>query len=64
MAAEIPESESEPARPARAGWRAWLRVAALAAALLVLSEAIWLWQTWPVRELLQPEPTPRSNYRP
>ena len=62
MAAENPDSEA--ARPVRAGWRAWLRVAALAAGLLVLSEALWLWQTWPVRELLQPEPRPGSNYRP
>jgi hypothetical protein len=29
-------------------------VAAVAAALLILSEALWLWQTWPVRDLLQP----------
>jgi HAMP domain-containing protein len=38
----------------RSHWRPWLRVAAVAAALLVLSEALWFWQTWPVRELLQP----------
>ncbi|HVE52351.1 MAG TPA: hypothetical protein VNB23_03080 [Ramlibacter sp.] len=35
-----------------AGWRPWLRVAAAAALLLLVSEALWLWQTWPVRELL------------
>lgn len=35
------------------GWRAWLRVALLALGLLFVSEALWLWQTWPVRELLQ-----------
>jgi hypothetical protein len=35
-------------------WGPWLRVAGIAAALLVVSEAVWLWQTWPVRELLQP----------
>jgi type VI secretion system protein ImpK len=62
MAAEIPESG--PARPMRARWRDWLRVGALAVALLVVSEAIWLWQTWPVRELLQPEPIPGSSLRP
>ena len=62
MAAEIPESGA--ARPARAGWRDWMRVAGLAAALLVISEAIWLWQAWPVRELLQPEPVGGSNLRP
>jgi hypothetical protein len=42
----------------RAGWRDWLRVAAAALALLTLSEALWLWQTWPVRELLQPVAAP------
>ncbi|MGV3572031.1 MAG: hypothetical protein ACO1PB_15655 [Ramlibacter sp.] len=31
-----------------------LRFVLAAAALLVLSETLWLWQTWPVRELLQP----------
>jgi hypothetical protein len=36
------------------GWRPWLRVAAAAAFLLALSEVLWLWQTWPVRALLQP----------
>ena len=55
MAAET--SGSTVAQPARAGWRPWLRVAGVAAVLLVLSEAIWFWQTWPVRELLQPAPT-------
>ncbi|HEY0826007.1 MAG TPA: hypothetical protein VGD76_19630 [Ramlibacter sp.] len=54
MAAETPGSGV--AQPARARWRPWLRVAGVAAALLVLSEAIWFWQTWPVRELLQPAP--------
>ena len=41
-------------QPRREGWGAWLRVAVVAAVLLMLSEALWLWQTWPVRELLQP----------
>ena len=53
MAAEI--SEPARARAVQAGWRPWLRVAALAAGLLLVSEALWLWQTWPVRDLLQPE---------
>jgi hypothetical protein len=35
-----------------------LRLAAGVVALLLVSECIWLWQTWPVRELLQaPQPT-------
>jgi hypothetical protein len=42
------------AQPAKAGWRPWLRVVLAAGALLLLSEALWLWQTWPVRELLLP----------
>jgi hypothetical protein len=54
MSAETPGSTE--ARPARGRWRQWLRFAALATALLLLSEALWLWQTWPVRELLQPAP--------
>jgi hypothetical protein len=39
------------ARPSALG--PWLRVAAAALVLLALSQALWLWQTWPVRELLQ-----------
>ncbi|WP_299794725.1 hypothetical protein [Ramlibacter sp.] len=34
--------------------QAWLQMVAVAAALLVVSEVVWVWQTWPVRELLQP----------
>ena len=30
-----------------------LRIVAGIAALLLLSEVIWLWQTWPVRQLVQ-----------
>jgi hypothetical protein len=41
------------AQAAPAGWKPWLRLAAAAALLLLVSEALWLWQTWPVRELLQ-----------
>ena len=51
MSAEVPGSTQQ---PARAGWRQWLRLGAAALALLALSEALWVWQTWPVRELLQP----------
>lgn len=36
-----------------------LRLAAAAAVLLALSEVLWLWQTWPVRELLQ-SPAPAT----
>jgi hypothetical protein len=35
-----------------------LRLAAGVAALLLLSETIWLWQTWPVRQLVQPPAQP------
>ena len=50
-------------QPRREGWGAWLRVAAVAAVLLMLSEALWLWQTWPVRDLLQPALAPRTASR-
>ena len=51
MTAESPESTHRqvPSRLARC-----LRIAAGIVALLVLSETIWLWQTWPVRQLVQP----------
>lgn len=52
MSAEVPGSTQE--RPARAGWQQWLRFALAALLLLLLSEALWLWQTWTVREVLQP----------
>jgi hypothetical protein len=55
MSTESPGS-AEQVRPARAGWRDWVAVVACALLLLALSEALWLWQTWPVRELLQSEP--------
>jgi len=51
MSAEIPGTTQ---RSARGGWRPWLHVALTAVALLLVSEALWLWQTWPVRELLHP----------
>lgn len=52
MAAETPGSADTRAAPAR--WKPWLQLAGCALLLLAVSEAIWLWQTWPVRELLQP----------
>lgn len=54
MAAETAESTHVQATPAR--WRTWLQLAVAALVLLVVSEAMWIWQTWPVRELLQPAP--------
>lgn len=33
-----------------------LRLAAGVALLLAASEIVWLWQTWPLRELMQPAP--------
>jgi hypothetical protein len=62
MSAEIPGTPQQAA--ARGGWRPWLRVALTAAALLVVSEALWLWQTWPVRELLQPAAASTPVHRP
>ena len=42
-----------------------LRIAAGVTALLLLSETIWLWQTWPVRQLVQPpaQPVPLASGR-
>lgn len=51
MAAQVESSELQ---AAPAPWKPWVRIAAAAVALLLVSEALWLWQTWPVRELLQP----------
>lgn len=55
-AEEVPSNTAS--EPPRAGWRDWLQVAAVAALLLALSQALWIWQTWPVRDLLQPAPVP------
>lgn len=52
MTAETPGSTQERAKPAR--WKPWLQLVAAALLLLAVSQALWLWQTWPVRELLQP----------
>lgn len=54
MTAETPGSSEASAGGGR--WRPWARVAIAAGVLLLASEALWLWQTWPVRELLQPLP--------
>jgi hypothetical protein len=59
MAAESPGSTE--ARAGQGGWQAWLRVAVAALILLLFSEALWLWQTWPVRELLHNAPVPASH---
>ena len=48
------ETSGTQAQPVGGRWKPWLRVAAAAAALLVLSQALWVWQTWPIRDLLQP----------
>lgn len=52
MAAEIAQSTED--RSPAPGWRQWLLFVAAALVLLAVSEALWLWQTWPVRELLHP----------
>ena len=52
MATETPAAPDSQDTPARAA--PWLPLVAAAAVLLLLSEALWLWQTWPVRELLRP----------
>ena len=52
MTAESTESTHAP-RPSRLARS--LRLAAGVVALLLLSEAIWLWQTWPVRQLVRPQ---------
>jgi len=49
MTTETTGSSGQPSALAR-----WLRLLAAALVLLLLSETLWLWQTWPVRELLQP----------
>lgn len=58
MAATTAEpSPTRPAPPTRAV--RLLRLGAAAVLLLALSETLWLWQTWPVRQLLQP-PAPTT----
>lgn len=60
-AAETPRASDGQATPAR--WKPWVQLAAAAVALLLLSEALWLWQTWPVRELLHPAPASSMESR-
>ena len=52
MAAEVPQTTE--VRPAASRWRQWLAVVLAAVGLLAVSEALWLWQSWPVSQLLQP----------
>jgi hypothetical protein len=52
MAAEASQSTED--RSPAPGWGQWVLFIAAALALLAASEALWLWQTWPVRELLHP----------
>jgi fatty acid desaturase len=52
MEAESPDTTQ--GRGAPSPWKQWAQVAACAVVLLVISQALWIWQTWPVRELLQP----------
>lgn len=54
MAAENPVSTAR--RAPSPSLARWLRLGAGVVALLLASETLWLWQTWPVRELLQPAP--------
>jgi hypothetical protein len=60
MAAESPGSlqQGEEQRPS--GLTCWLRLGAGALLLLALSQTLWLWETWPVRELLPP-PAPTQT---
>jgi len=60
MTAEAPDSmhRQVPSVLARG-----LRIAVGVAVLLLLSEAVWLWQTLPVRQLVQP-PAPSAPAAP
>lgn len=62
MSPESPESTSRPPA-APAGWRQWLRLLAAALVVLAVSEALWIWQTWPVRELLLPHSASATGAR-
>jgi hypothetical protein len=63
MAAEASQSTED--RSPAPGWRQWVLFVAAILGLLLASEALWLWQTWPVRELLHPAApaTPIPNAR-
>lgn len=50
MADELPPPPARERR--RRLLRKWAPVAVAGVALLALSQALWLWQSWPVRQLL------------
>jgi hypothetical protein len=54
MATESPSTLQQQAGEQPSALACWLRLLAGAALLLVLSQTLWLWETWPVRELLPP----------
>jgi hypothetical protein len=59
MSAQTPGSTPH----VRAGWREWLQFVGAALLLLAVSEAFWVWQTWPVRELLEVPATGTTGAR-
>lgn len=59
MEAESPGSAE--VKAAAGTWKLWIPVATIAALLLLMSEALWIWQTWPVRDLLQPTAPARTR---
>jgi hypothetical protein len=59
MEAESPGSAGTPA--SSGVWKQWVKVAVIAIVLLSISEALWIWQTWPVRELLLPATLVRTR---
>lgn len=61
MAAHVSGRGGDDGRSTGSGRRPWLRILMFALALLAASEAVWLWQTWPVRELLYAAPVAGST---
>jgi hypothetical protein len=58
------EQPSAPARSRRgARLRRWGAVVIAALVLLALSQALWLWQSWPVRQLLLMSPSATGESR-
>ena len=51
MAQPRPQQAQAP-QPAR-GHRSWLPLGLGAAVLALLSQLLWWWQSWPVRQLMQ-----------
>ena len=51
-------STSKPARPWVRQLQRWLPVGLGAAGLLAVSQLLWLWESWPVRQLLALESLP------